>query len=158
MEVIDKWLGWVRGTLSSDEPGKVKVKKITKVTREDLQRNAAKIQTNMDMVYKDITAIAEEMNSLDTTTEEGAARYLVLKGWLQDKNEIYAVFQKQRENNLKDLEQLGKSGRSEMILKYVVVVGGVMLSVIGLGLNRESPSILKVIDFILKPFRTPLKF
>ena len=156
MDYLIEWWNWIKRTLKGEE--EVKVQKKKKVTRDDLKINATKIQDNMDLVYKEITDITKEMNELDLKTDEGKKRYSELKVWLQDKNEIYAAFQKQRENNLKDLEQLSKSGKSEIVLKYVVVVGGVILSVIGLGLNRESPSILRVIDFILKPFRTPMKF
>ena len=138
--------------------GKAEIRQLKKVTRGDIQENIARIQVRMRILEKEITEITDEMHKLDMNNESDACRYDELKKLLEDKNNIYSAFQKQIEINYTNLKKMSEAGRSDTVLKYVMVVGGIFLSVIGLGLNRESPSILKIIDFILKPFRTPLKF
>lgn len=159
MDLFDQWLGWVKRTIKGEtEENCVRVRKV-RVSAKDLQKNAAKIYENMEVVHEQITKLNNEINALgEIETEEDQERYQKLRAELADKNEIYSSFQAQLEKTLKDLEQLRKSGKHEIVLKYVVVVGGVMLSVIGLGLNHESPSILKIVDFILRRFGTPIKF
>ena len=152
MSVYDKLMNIIRG-----QDGKVKAKKM-RLTRADIQRNLVEIDKQIKNVQSDICSIMERMAKLDVSTEKGREDYEKLRAQLNDKNEIYSVFQGQQAKNLQHLETLNKSGRGDMVLKSVMVVGGIFLSVIGLGLNRESPSILKTIDFIMKPFRAPLKF
>lgn len=137
--------------------GKVKVKKV-RVTRRDIEENNLQIQASLDSLARDVRAISEEMSALDTKTESGRARYDELRTMLDDKNQVYSVFQKQLEQNYINLRKMTESGRTEIWMKGFVILGGIILSVIGLGLNRESPSILKMMDFILKPFRTPVRF
>ena len=139
------------------EEAKVKVKR-TKVHRRDLEESNVKIQESLRMIGNDIQTITKEMAELDLKSEEGNARYSELRTLLDDKNQMYSVFQKQQEQNLANLKKLGESGRGDMILKVVMVAGGIFLSVIGLGMERESPKVLKIVDFILKPFRPPMKF
>lgn len=153
MSVFDR----LKERLSGEQDGKVKVRK-KRLTRADIQTNLIQIDELMKKAQNDIMQLTDQMASLDLNKESEKQRYEKLRTEMNDKNEIYRILQEQQKRNLEHLETLNKTGRSDKVWKGVTVVGTIFLSVVGLGLNRESPGMLKVVDFITKPFRAPLKF
>lgn len=152
------WLKEKFGGKGEEDSNKVEVKKV-KLKKSDIQRNLLNIDEQMTRVQSNIFTITNEIITLDDKfSEEGQERLKVLKAELDSLNSIYSDFQTQQSKNLELLKSMDKTGKTEIVLKVVSVVGTIFLSVVGLGLNRESPSILKMVDFIIKPFRPPLKF
>lgn len=136
--------------------GESKPKK-RKIRRSDLEANITKIKEAMDGVLNSIHQIADEMSKLDYSTEEGRQRYSELNKLLEERNATYAAFQTELQKEYQTLKDMRASGKAEITIKAVTVCGTFVLSLIGIAVQRDNPSVLKVLTWLMKPFQQSLK-
>lgn len=121
-----------------------------RVKRIDLEESIRKIKDSADIVSNDITRLIKEIQTVDKSTEEGKAQYKALKEELSDKTELYSVLQKEIEDDYTTLKKLRDAGPIDTILKVGGITSSIILTIIGIAADRDSPRSLKIITYVQK--------
>lgn len=127
--------------------GEVKQKK---VNAKDIQENILKIRETMRYVETETSKTVEELKMANKDTEDGRCRYEQLQKDLHEMNELYKALQEMEEKQYGILKKYKDSKFFIQPKDWLMIGGSVVLAVIVIGLDRESPKITKLMSFVLR--------
>ena len=134
-----------------------KVKK-KKVKRKDLENQISLIKEQKDLLANELYELTSRMSKINVATEDGRKEYDEINAILKDKHQLYDIVQKELDKEYQTLKSMNESGRTDTIIKGLMVGGEFVLCALTFMVNRENPAVMKAIDFFMKRLRPPMKF